>query len=154
MESVRFHGEVVDEYLQTEISLGRVAGSFPPDAIPDGHVSRFGVIPKNHQPNKWRLIFDLSYPTRHSVNDGISPPLCSLHYVTIDDAVHQIFTLGKGCLLTKIDIQSAFRLLLVHPTDRHLLLMKWNGKVYIDTCLLFGLCTALKFFNILADLLE
>ena len=154
MESARLHGKVVDEYLQTEMSLGRVAGPFLPDAIPDGHVSRFGVIPKNHQPNKWRLIVDLSYPTGHSVNDGISPPLCSLHYVTIDDAVQQIFTLGKGCLLAKIDIQSAFRLLPVHPADRHLLLMKWNDKVYVDTCLPFGLRAAPKLFNILADLLE
>ena len=90
----------------------------------------------------------------HSVNDGISPPLCSLHYVIIDDAVQQIFTLGKGCLLAKIDIQSAFRLLPVHPADRHLLLMKWNDKVYVDTCLPFGLRAAPKLFNILADLLE
>ena len=134
MESARLHGKVVDEYLQTEMSLGCVAGPFLPDAIPDGDVTRFGAIPKNHQPNKWRLIVDLSYPTGHSVNDGISPPLCSLYYVTIDDAVHQIFTLGKGCLLAKIDIQSAFRLLPVHPADRHLLLMKWNDKVHVDTC--------------------
>ena len=138
MESVRFHVELVDEYLQTEIPLGRVAGPFPPDAIPDGHVSRFRVISKNHQPNKWRLIVDLSYPLGHSVNDGISPPLYSLHRVTIDDAVRQIFSLSKGCLLVKIDIQSAFHLLLVHPADRHLLLMKWNAKVYVDTYLPFG----------------
>ena len=38
--------------------------------------------------------------------------------------------------------------------DRHLLLMKWNDKVYIDTCLPFGLCAAPKLFNIIADLLE
>ena len=129
MESARFHAEVVDEYLQTEILLGCVTGPFPPAAIPDGHVSRSGVIPKNHQSNKWRLIVDLSYPAGHSVNDGISPPLYSLHSVTIDDAVHQISTLGTGCLLAKIDIQSAFCLLPVHPANRrHLLLMKWNAK--------------------------
>ena len=52
VESARFHAEVVDKYLQIEISLRRVAGPFLPDVIPDGHVSRFGVIPKNHQPNK------------------------------------------------------------------------------------------------------
>ena len=45
MESIHFHAEVVDEYLQTGISLGHVAGPFPPDAIPDCHVSRYGVIP-------------------------------------------------------------------------------------------------------------
>ena len=95
MESVRFHAELVDEYLQTEIPLGCVAGPFPPDAIPDGHVSRFRVISKNHQPNKWWLIVDLFYPLGHSINDGISPPLYSLHCVTIDDAVHQIFSQVK-----------------------------------------------------------
>ena len=52
MESVRFHAEVVDKYLQTEISVGHVAGPFPPHVISDGHASRFGVILKNHQPSK------------------------------------------------------------------------------------------------------
>ena len=154
MESARFHADVVDEYLQNEIELGRVAGPFPPTAVHNGHISRFGVIPKHHQTNKWRLIVDLSYPTGHSINDGISSPLCSLHYVTVDDAVSQILSLGRGCLLAKIDIKSAFRLLPVHPADRHLLLMKWDNKIFIDTCLPFGLRSAPKLFNVLADLLE
>ena len=77
-----------------------------------------------------------------------------MHYVTIDDAVHQVFTLGKGCLLAKIDIQSTFHLLPVHPANKHLLLMKWNYRVYVDTFLPFGLHAAPELFNILADLLE
>ena len=47
------HPEVVDEYLQTEVSLGRVVGLFPLDALPAAHISRFGVIPKGHQQDKW-----------------------------------------------------------------------------------------------------
>ena len=74
--------------FKQEISLGHVAGPFLPDAISDGHVIRFEVIPKNHKPNKWHLIADLSYPTGHSANDGSSSPLCSFHYLTIDDVVH------------------------------------------------------------------
>ena len=38
-------------------------------AVSKIHISRLGVIPKNHKPDKWRLIVDLSYPTGHSVND-------------------------------------------------------------------------------------
>ena len=57
-------------------------------------------------------------------------------------------------MLAKIDIQSAFRILPVHPADRHLLLMKWNGNIYVDMCLPFGLRSAPKLFNVLADLLE
>ena len=64
----------------------------------------------------------------------------------------KILTLGTGSLLAKIDIKSAFWLLPVHPADRHLLGIKWNGEVYLDCCLPFGLRSAPRLFNILADL--
>ena len=154
LESAQSHIAVVDDYLKTEITLAHVAGPFSPNAVGQGQISCFGVIPKNHQPDKWRLIVDLSYPSTHSINDGIPSALCSLQYVTIDDAVQHILKLGVGTLLAKIDIKSAFRLLLVHPADRHLLLMRWNDCIFIDTCLPFGLHSAPKLFNILADLLQ
>ena len=116
LESAQSHIAIVDDYLKAEIALARVAGPFPPKAVGHGQVSRFGVIPKNHQRDKWRLIVDLSYPSSHSVNDGIPSALCSLQYVTIDDAVQEIFKLGIGTLLAKIDIKSAFRLLPVQFT--------------------------------------
>ena len=95
------------------------------------HISRFGVIPKGHQPNKWRLIVDLSFPKGHSINDGIPKHLCSLKYISIDDAVQEILAHGRGAILAKIDIKSAFRLIPVHPSDRHLLGMNWNNALYI-----------------------
>ena len=110
--------------------------------------------PKNHQANKWCLLVDLSHPGGHSVNDGISSHLCSLSYITGDDAIHQILQTGKGTLLAKVNIKSAFRLLPVHPADRHLLGMKLGKTIYIDTCLPFGLHLVPRLFNILADLLS
>ena len=38
--------------------------------VPHTHVSQVGVIPKHHQPNKCRLIVDLSHPASGSVNGG------------------------------------------------------------------------------------
>jgi len=52
-------------------------------------------------------------------------------------------------MLAKIDIKSVFHLPPVHPADRYLLGMKWRGYVYIDHCILFGLHSAPKLFNIL-----
>ena len=49
--------------------------------------------------------------------------------------------------------KSAFCLLPVHPADRYMLGMQWNGGVFVDTCLPFGLQSAPKLLNILADLL-
>ncbi len=65
------HPQVVQKYLDKELALGRVLGPFKPSQVPGLHVSRFGVIPKPHQPGKWRLIVDLSRPVGASVNDGI-----------------------------------------------------------------------------------
>ena len=61
--------------------------------------------------------------------------------------------MGPG-LLAKIDVRHAFRLLPVHPADRHLLAMSWKVDLFIDTCLPFGLRSAPKLFNVLADLLS
>ena len=68
------HPDIVQNYLTEEIALGLVAGPFPKSSAPQTQVSQFGVIPKNHQPNKWRLIVDLSHPIGGSVNEGI--PRC------------------------------------------------------------------------------
>ena len=103
------------------------------------HISRFGVIPKRHTPNMWRLIINLSHPAGHSVNDDIPKSLCSLSYVTVDTAIWHILNTGTGTLLSKIDIKHTFRLLPIHPADRHLLAMSWKGDLFIDTCLPFGL---------------
>ena len=74
-------------------------------------------------------------------------------YITTDNAISKILVLGEGTLLAKIDIKSAFRLIPVHPSDSHLLAMEWKGGTYIDTHLPFGLRSAPKLFNIMADLL-
>ena len=79
---------------------------------------------------------------------------CAPFHVTIDDAIQKIVELGPHALLAKIDIKSAFRLIPVHPADRHWLAMEWEGKILIDTCLPFGLRSAPKLFNNMADLLH
>ena len=125
--------------LKMKYGEKRVIGPFEKGMIPLAQINRFGVIPKSHQPHKWQLIVDLSYPRANSVNDGVPKDLhvCSMIDVTIDDAI-MILELGSGALLAKIDIKSAFRLIPVYPADRHLLAMEWEGKVLIDTCLPFG----------------
>ena len=41
----------------------------------------------------------------------------------------------------------------MHPDDRLLLGMRWKGKLYVDTALPFGLHSAPKLFNAVADAL-
>ena len=153
LKSALDHPTVIDDYLHHELSLGRISGPYLASMCPDVHINRFGVLPKTNQLDKWRLVTVLSYTSRSSINDGISSELCSLTYITIDDAILNILESSKDTMLAKIDIKSSFRLLPVHPADRHLLGMRWKDQIYIDHCIPFRLRSAPKLFNILADLL-
>ena len=112
------------------------------------------MIPKKNQPGKWRLIVDLSSPQGSSVNDYIDQQLSSLTYVSVDDAALHIWQSGPGTLLAKLDVSEAYRIIPIHPRDRFLLGMQWNNKLYIDCCLPFGLRSAPKIFNAVADAFE
>ena len=84
------HPDTVKSYLNEEVSVSRVAGPFPRSLVPHAHVSKFGVIPKNHQTNKWRLIVGFPHPTNGSINSRIPKELCSLKYITVDSAIQLI----------------------------------------------------------------
>ena len=103
MLSAEQNPSVVEQYLQKEREAGRIVGPLP-HPIVGLQISRFGVIPKPHQPGKWRLIVDLSHPKGASVNDGIDPALCSLVYTSVDEAVDRIIQRGHKALLAKLDI--------------------------------------------------
>ena len=144
---------IVDKYLKEELESSRLVEVQSPLAEVI-HTSKLGVIPKKHQPGKWRLIVDLSSPKGASTNDFVSPTLCSLSYASVDDAAAYVYEAGRGTLLAKLDIKSAYRNIPVHPGDRHLLGIQWKGKTYVDTCLPFGLRSVPKLFNAVADALE
>ena len=155
MHSAIENVSVVQDYLKKEMSLGRILGPVPPEAIPMGtQLSPFGVIPKSSQPGKWHLIVDLSSPESRSVNDCIEPELCSLQYLRLDDVITEVVRLGQGAQLAKLDIESAYRMIPVHPGDRHLLTVQWAGQIFFDTCHPFGLRSAPKIFMAVADALQ
>ena len=131
-----------------------MVGPSPRGSIPNLQVSPFGVIRKGHIPEKWRLILDLSHPEGNSVNDGISSQWSSLAYVSIDHVVQAVVRLGRNTLMAKRDIRIAYRIIPVHLQDRPLLGMQWRSQEFVDCVLPFGLRSAPKIFNSVADALQ
>ena len=134
MQSALENPSVIDKYLAKECELGRVVGPFTTGTLPL-HVK--GVIPKPHQPGKWRLIVDMSSPPDHSINDGIESDLCSLSYASTDDAVANIISMGKALGHTAGQARFGECLPNSRPDDRLLLGMEWKGCWYVDTVLPF-----------------
>ena len=125
----------VQENLDKEVNLGRTAGPFLEPPFPNFQVSPIGLVPKKHS-GKYRTIFHLSYPKSGSfINSAIDKEEFSLSYVPVDDAIKAIQKLGKGAYMAKTDIESAFRLIPVHPDDWELLGMYWGGYYYFDKVL-------------------
>ena len=56
--------------------------------------------------------------------------------------------------MAKVDIRRAYRNIPVHPDDWVLMGMKWEGDLFINTALTFGLRSAPKKFNAVADAVE
>ena len=119
MPSTKINTDVVAAYLRNEALARRIIGPLSLPEKPDRHTYQsLWVIPKRHQPGKWRLIQDLSPPQEASVNAGISRDLSSLQYVTVDHAAKIISELGDQTKITKIDIARAYRNVPVHPHGR------------------------------------
>ena len=157
MPSAREHPEVVSSYLHREVQLNRMvklSKDMVTELSPIGlQISPFGVIPKHNRPGKWRLIVNLSAPHGASANDAISQELSSISYTSVDQAADLVKRLGKGCMLAKLDLQEAYRAIPVHPVDQTKLAVSWNGDIYIDRALPFGLRSAPKLFSAVIDAL-
>ena len=151
--SANEHPSVISEGLANEVQKGHLIGPLNPSNYPYVQICSLGAIPKKHS-DKWHLILDLSHPAGSSVNDGILRSLCSLSYMKVQDVVRQILKLGRGCYLAKIDVDSAFCNVPVHPHDHPLLGMIWNWQLYTDSVLPFGLRSAPKIFNAVAAALR
>ena len=154
LQSAYDHQQIVQDYLDREESLGRIQRLPPladPAREPRLQISPFGVIPKRNRPNKWRLIIDLSSPRGRSMNEAINQDLSSIRYTSLDDAVSLITSLGRNCLLAKLDLKEAYRAVPVHPADQALLAVRWGQATYLDRALPFGLRSAPKIFSALTD---
>ena len=113
-------------------------------------MSPIGLTPTND--GTWRLITNLSHPLGNSVNDFIDPELCRVQYSSFDKVITMISNLGALC--GKIDIKSAFRLLIVSPSDFDLVGIYFDGKFYIDKCLPIGCSLSCSLFEKFSSFLQ
>ena len=93
------------------------------------------------------MIIDLSFPAGASVNDGISPDLSSISYVSVDYLSSLVMSVAKSIFLVKADIKETNRKLSIHPYDQPLLGMQWKGITNTDLALPFCLRSVTKIFS-------
>ena len=145
--------DIVDLKLDKELSAGRIAGPFHNPPFPVFRVSPLGVVPKK-TPGEFRIIHHLSYPQGSSVNDGISTDNTSVQYARVDDAIRLLKTAGRHCFMAKTDIQNAFRIIPIQPSDYNLLGWRWKQLYYFDRCMPMGCASSCKTFESFSTAIE
>ena len=86
----------MDEYIASEVAMGRLVGPITGEAAVGVHLSPIGLVPKAHRVSRWRMIVDLSSPHGQSVNDGVSTELSSIQYSSMDEAIGIILSMGQA----------------------------------------------------------
>ncbi|XP_033763092.1 uncharacterized protein LOC117344458 isoform X1 [Pecten maximus] len=152
--SARNNQDTVSNLLQEEVSKGFMYGPFQSPPFVPYRVSPLGLATHKYS-GKQRLIIDLSSPHNNnahtSINDLIDKDLCSLSYVTIDDAIAIIKHKGKHAAMCKADITDAFKQIPIHPSQWHLFCVKWNNSYYHYVRLPFGSRSSPKIFDQLSQ---
>ena len=112
-------------YLEEEKKYSAILGPFKECPIKNCHFSPFMTCNKPNSDNR-RVIIDLSRPLESSVNDGIDKNLYlgtdfSLTFPSVDHITDEVYHIGKGAHIYKIDISRAFCHVKIDPLDYNLL---------------------------------
>ena len=114
------------------------------------------LVPKPSS-NKFRMIQDLSFlwndPRFSSVNSDINFDDFPTMWGTFNSTAKLILSLPDGCLAVTFNISTTYQMTLVDPKQQILLCIFWEGKVYVDRAVMFGLSSSAGVFGSIADML-
>ena len=153
-KSATEYPEHVAIYLRDEIENKAMLGPFTDPPIDNLHISPFMTRDKSSSTNR-RVIIDLSWPLGNSVNSGVgSDSYLGTDFVLTYPSVHnitdEVFKLGKGCQIFKIDISRAFRHVPIDSGDLDLLGLYWDNY-FLDFSLPFGYKHGSSMFQRISD---
>ena len=151
LRSATEHTKDVTTAINKELDRGHMSGPFSSAPLQKLHCSPLGSREKKD--GSRRLIMDLSQSRGGSINEGIDKESFKVQYSHFDDATDLVYKMGTNCLMSKIDIHHAFRILPVKQSQWHLLGICRLHHYYINTRLPFGLRSAPNIFNNFANLI-
>jgi hypothetical protein len=118
---------IVSEKIHKEIMQGGIMGPFDDPPMKPFFCSPISPVPKKgKEEGKFRTVHNLSFPKDKSVNCGTPKEFTRVNYDIFDHFVEILVETGQASFMAKADIESAFRILPIHPKDYWLL--GFHGK--------------------------
>ena len=146
------HLPKVRKVIAEDVLAGKKAGPFARSPWPNVNgfplcASPIGAVPKKNS-EKVRVIHDLSAPKGGGIDDG------SLSISSFGHAARAVRRAGKGAWLIKLDVEAAYKQVPVRPEDWHLLGFEFEGQLYYERVLPFGLRSSCRLWELFAAALH
>ena len=158
--SVQENGSKVADQLQDWVKSGIVAGPFTDEEMPfpEFKVNPMSVAPKPG--GKIRIILDLSAPhgipldspLPNSVNMGIDSRDLVTSMSSLKQVCERIWETGYPLEFCKADYNSAYKHISVKHQDRHLQVVEFCGRNFIELQLTFGSRSSPDRFDAASDI--
>jgi hypothetical protein len=147
--SVLEYGNIFTSTLQEWIEKGFVAGPFMSPPVPD---FRANSLMAEAQKDKVRPILNMSSPKGWSFNCNIDEYALPRTYQSSARRFGQtLLRVGKGAIISKMDMRDAFKLVPSKPEDYRLQGFRWLNRYFIDTQQIFGSTPSVANFDRVAE---
>ena len=137
------HPEAFEHYISVESQHHVMCGPFFDPPFQDWFQTNSCMTRAKKTSANRRLIFNLSAPKGHSVNDGIPGDQLDglerkVNLPTPADLADLMVRKGQHCYLFSLDISRCYKRLPIDPRDWPMQGFHYDGKYYVEKNVLFG----------------
>ena len=149
-------GSFYTDQLVSLLKKKFISGPFIESPIENLRINSLFAIEQN---DKYRPILNLSAPEGNSFNEAVSDERMGKIFMSSPVQVAQkLFNLGQGAIMSKIDHQSAYKLIPTRYEDLWLQGFRWLGRLFIETSQIFGARSSVpnydRFHSCFSDLVK
>ena len=151
-ESAYLYGNLVTDTIATWLKKGFVTGPFEG---PPFSKFRSNCLMAVEQHEKIRLVLNGSLPENKSFNSNIDPLLTEkVKMSSARSFSYSLLKSGKNSVMSKFDLQDAYKNVNCRKEDFRLQGFTWLGKFFFENRQIFGVKSAVPNFDILGNTLK
>jgi hypothetical protein len=147
--SIIEYGNIFTTTLSEWIEKGFVAGPFLSPPVAD---FRANSIMAEAQKDKVRPILNMSSPKNQSFNSNVDKTAVpKTHQSSAKKFSQTLLAVGKGAIISKMDMRDAFKLVPARIADLRLQGFRWLNNYFVDTQQIFGSTPSVSNFDRVAQ---
>jgi len=145
------YGQLITDKIYSWLIDGYLCGPFNCPPFPGFRCNPLMAVVRG---GKVRPVINMSAPHGFSFNDNLEwEKLEKVRMATAKEFSYKVKECGKGAVMTKFDLKDAYKILPAKKSDWRLQGIKWLGKYFFETQMIFGATPSVCNFDRLGNTL-